>query len=624
MNTRKFSLILLLALTPFLSTATINMKDADIRAFASDVAKISNKTIILDPRVKGKVTVISEQDLDQGETYAVFLSTLRVHGFTAIENNGVVKVVPESGGRSDFSSSLTSPDSLTTEVIRLKQASAKTLAPLIKPIINKQGHITAYEATNTIILADYVGNIERIKNLLLNLDKNPGDTFELVELKNTSSNEITRILNSSYKSSNDTKRNFSIQSVDSSNSVLLRGQSGVLDQIKEVISKLDSSTPKNSNLRVIYLKYANAEEIASILKEISDTLETEGVSTGSVRKKNTNISFHKETNALIISAQPDILESLQSVISQLDIRRAQVLVEALIVELSDSLAKDLGVQYLFTGDGENQPVAIQNFGNQDPNLISIIGSETNSNSTLSSNAASSLLNIQGLAIGVGKMKDDGESFAAILNLVSQDANSNILSTPSVMTMDNEVSSIIVGQEIPITTGETLSSNNSNPFRSVNRQEIGVKLEVKPQINEGNAVKMEINQEVSSVFGPITSNSTDLITNKRQIQTTVMVETGETIVLGGLIDDDVQESEKKVPVLGNIPVLGKLFKTTSTSRTKRNLIVFLRPTIVRDKNEMRSISNRKYNYFEALQNLKEVEGKATPDLSIMEDIVEEGK
>ncbi len=624
MNTRKSSLILLLALTPFLSTATINMKDADIREFASDVAKISNKTIILDPRVKGKVTVISEQDLDQGETYAVFLSTLRVHGFTAIENNGVVKVVPESGGRSDFSSSLTSPDSLTTEVIRLKQASAKTLAPLIKPIINKQGHITAYEATNTIILADYVGNIERIKNLLLNLDKNPGDTFELVELKNTSSNEITRILNSSYKSSNDTKRNFSIQSVDSSNSVLLRGQSGVLDQIKEVISKLDSSTPKNSNLRVIYLKYANAEEIASILKEISDTLETEGVSTGSVRKKNTNISFHKETNALIISAQPDILESLQSVISQLDIRRAQVLVEALIVELSDSLAKDLGVQYLFTGDGENQPVAIQNFGNQDPNLISIIGSETNSNSTLSSNAASSLLNIQGLAIGVGKMKDDGESFAAILNLVSQDANSNILSTPSVMTMDNEVSSIIVGQEIPITTGETLSSNNSNPFRSVNRQEIGVKLEVKPQINEGNAVKMEINQEVSSVFGPITSNSTDLITNKRQIQTTVMVETGETIVLGGLIDDDVQESEKKVPVLGNIPVLGKLFKTTSTSRTKRNLIVFLRPTIVRDKNEMRSISNRKYNYFEALQNLKEVEGKATPDLSIMEDIVEEGK
>lgn len=623
MNTKKTSLVLSIVIASFLNAATINMKDADIREFASDVAKISNKTIILDPRVKGKVTVISDQDLDQGETYAVFLSTLRVHGFTAIENNGVVKVVPESGGRSDFSSSLTSPDTLTTEVIRLKQASAKTLAPLIKPIINKQGHITAYEATNTIILADYIGNIKRIRNLLLNLDKNPGDTFELIKLNNTSSNEITRILNSSYKGSNDSKRNFSIQSVESSNSVLLRGQSGVIDQIKGVISKLDSSAPKNSNLQVIYLKYANAEEIASILKEISDTLETEGASTGTVKKKSTSISFHKETNALIISAQPDILESLQSVISQLDIRRAQVLVEALIVELSDSLAKDLGVQYLFSGDGENQPVAIQNFGNQDPNLISLIGSETNSNTTLSSNAASSLLNIQGLAIGVGKMKDDGESFAAILNLVAQDANSNILSTPSVMTMDNEISSIIVGQEIPITTGETLSSNNSNPFRSVNRQEIGVKLEVKPQINEGNAVKMEINQEVSSVFGPITSTSTDLITNKRQIQTTVMVETGETIVLGGLIDDDVQESEKKVPVLGNIPVLGKLFKSTSTSRTKRNLIVFLRPTIVRDTNEIRSISNRKYNYFEALQNLQDDDGKTIPDLSIMEEILKEG-
>mgnify|MGYP001310247074 FL=1 len=616
-------LLLILSFISFVESATINMKDADIREFAADIAKISNKTIILDPRVKGKVTVISDQDLDEGEAYAVFLSTLRVHGFTAIENNNVVKVMPESGGRSDYSSSVVSPDTLTTEVIRLKQASAKALAPLIKPIINKQGHITAYEATNTIILADYIGNIERVKNLLLNLDKNPGDTFELVSLQNTSSNEITRILNSSYKGSNENKRNFSIQSVDSSNSVLLRGQSGVLEQIKNVIARLDSTTPKNSNLRVIYLKYANAEDIASILKDVSENLETQGASTGSVKEKSTNISFHKETNALIISAQPDIMESLQSVIAQLDIRRAQVLVEALIVELSDTLAKDLGVQYLFSGDGENQPVAIQNFGNQNPDLISIVGSEANQDSNLSANAATSLLNIQGLAIGVGKMKDDGESFAAILNLVSQDANSNILSTPSVMTMDNEISSIIVGQEIPVTTGETLSANNSNPFRSVNRQEIGVKLEVKPQINEGNAVKMEINQEVSSVFGPITSTSTDLITNKRQIQTTVMVETGETIVLGGLIDDDVQESEKKVPVLGNIPLVGRLFKSTSTSRTKRNLIVFLRPTIVRDTDEIRSISSRKYNYFEALQNLQEEQGKVTPDMSQMKDILEQG-
>jgi len=607
-----------------LQSATINMKDADIREFASDIAKISNKTIILDPRVKGKVTVISQQDLKVGEAYAVFLSTLRVHGFTAIENDGVVKVMPESGARSDYSSSLSSPDSLTTAVIRLQQASARTLAPLIKPIINKQGHITAYEPTNTIILADYVGNIERIKSLLLNLDKNPGDTFELVSLKNTSSNEITRILNSSYQGSDNSKRNFSVQSVESSNSVLLRGQSGVLNQIKDVIKRLDSSTPKNSNLRVIYLKYANAEEISGILKEVSETLEMEGASVGSAKEKSTSISFHKETNSLIISAQPDILESLQSVIAQLDIRRAQVLVEALIVELSDNLAKDLGVQYLFTGDGENQPVAIQNFGNQDPNLISIVGSESSDDANLSATAATSLLNIQGLAIGVGKIKNDGESFAAILNLVSQDANSNILSTPSVMTMDNETSSIVVGQEIPVTTGETLSANNSNPFRSVNRQEVGVKLEVKPQINEGNAVKMEINQEVSSIFGPITPNSTDLITNTRKIQTTVMVETGETIILGGLIDDDVQESVKKVPILGNIPLVGRLFQSTSTSRTKRNLIVFLRPTIVRDSDEIRSISNRKYNYFEALQNIQIEEGKITPDISQMKEIMQKDK
>ena len=253
-----------------------------------------------------------------------------------------------------------------------------------------------------------------------------------------------------------------------------------------------------------------------------------------------------------------------------------------------------------------------------------MGSESSDDASLSATAATSLLNIQGLAIGVGKIKNDGESFAAILNLVSQDANSNILSTPSVMTMDNETSSIVVGQEIPVTTGETLSANNSNPFRSVNRQEVGVKLEVKPQINEGNAVKMEINQEVSSIFGPITPNSTDLITNTRKIQTTVMVETGETIILGGLIDDDVQESVKKVPILGNIPLVGRLFQSTSTSRTKRNLIVFLRPTIVRDSDEIRSISNRKYNYFEALQNIQIEEGKITPDISQMKEIMQKDK
>ena len=616
------SVVLLISFA--LNSAQINMRDADIRAFAADMAQISNKTIVLDPRVKGNVTVVSNQDLDAGEAYAVFLSVLRVHGYAAIENNGVVKVMPESGARQDATVNNKNNDSLATEVIRLSQANARVIAPLLKPLVNKQGHIAAYEATNSIIIADYVGNLSRIKSILLELDKNPADTFELIPLDNTSANEVARILGSMWRGDNQMSKSFSAIAVERSNSILLRGQIGVIKQIKRVISRLDSNSSQSSNLKVIYLKYAKAEDLTGILEKVAESLEEE-IPSESSKKNKTSIGFHNDTNALIISAQPDILKSLESVISQLDIRRAQVLVEALIVEISDKLARDIGVQFLFLGDGESSPIATQRFGTPNPDLISTIGAETSEDSTISSTmqtrAANSLLALDGLAVGVARYKASGTSFATILNLIAQDADSNVLSTPSIMTMDNEEASIVVGQEIPITTGETLSGSNSNPFRSVTRQEIGVKLVVRPQINEGNAVKMYINQEVSSIFGPLGEMSTDLITNKRNIKTTVLVEDGETIVLGGLIDDDVQESVKKVPFLGDIPLLGRLFKTTSITRTKRNLMVFLRPTIVRNSEDVRAISNRKYNYFQAIENDLINSGKMVPDITIVKDLLE---
>ncbi len=616
------SVVLLISFA--LNSAQINMRDADIRAFAADMAQISNKTIVLDPRVKGNVTVVSNQDLDAGEAYAVFLSVLRVHGYAAIENNGVVKVMPESGARQDATVNNKNNDSLATEVIRLSQANARVIAPLLKPLVNKQGHIAAYEATNSIIIADYVGNLSRIKSILLELDKNPADTFELIPLDNTSANEVARILGSMWRGDNQMSKSFSAIAVERSNSILLRGQIGVIKQIKRVISRLDSNSSQSSNLKVIYLKYAKAEDLTGILEKVAESLEEE-IPSESSKKNKTSIGFHNDTNALIISAQPDILKSLESVISQLDIRRAQVLVEALIVEISDKLARDIGVQFLFIGDGESSPIATQRFGTPNPDLISTIGAETSEDSTISSTmqtrAANSLLALDGLAVGVARYKASGTSFATILNLIAQDADSNVLSTPSIMTMDNEEASIVVGQEIPITTGETLSGSNSNPFRSVTRQEIGVKLTVRPQINEGNAVKMYINQEVSSIFGPLGEMSTDLITNKRNIKTTVLVEDGETIVLGGLIDDDVQESVKKVPFLGDIPLLGRLFKTTSITRTKRNLMVFLRPTIVRNSEDVRAISNRKYNYFQAIENDLINSGKMVPDITIVKDLLE---
>lgn len=547
-------ILLLISISASLHTTQINMRDADIRIFSADIAKLTNKTIVLDPRIKGNVTVISDQDLDPDEAYAVFLSVLRLHGFSAIQTGDVIKVMPESGARQDASSERISQDSLTTEVIRLSGADARTLVPLLKPLVNKQGHIAAYEPTNSIILADYEGNVYRLKEVLAQLDRSSGS--------------------------------------------------------------------KDTNLKVVYLNYAKASDIQLILEKMATSLENAKASSSSSGLKTTSIESHEDTNALIISAKQDVLAELESVIDQLDIRRAQVLVEAIIVELSDSLAKDLGVQFLFRGDGDNTPLVAQRFGSPNPDLISSVASESladsSGSSALGTAAVNSLLGIEGLAVGVGRINSSGNIFASIINLVAEDSDSNILSTPSIMTLDNEQASIVVGQEIPITTGETLSSSNSNPFRSVNREEVGIKLEVTPQINEGNAVRLTINQEVSSVYGPITPSSTDLITNKRVIKTTVLVEDGDTIVLGGLIDDNVQEIERRVPILGNIPLIGRMFRSTSTSRTKRNLIVFIKPTIIRDSETMRVIGNSKYNFYQNLQEEKINSGEEVPNLEGLKD------
>ena len=434
-KTLLLQILLFICISASIHAAQINMRDADIRIFSADIAKLINKTIILDPRIKGNVTVISNQNLDSDEAYAVFLSVLRLHGFSAIQTGDVIKVMPESGARQDASSERISQDSLTTEVIRLSGADARTLIPLLKPLVNKQGHIAAYEPTNSIILADYEGNVNRLKEVLSQLDRSSGS--------------------------------------------------------------------KDTNLKVVYLNYAKASDIQIILEKMATSLENAKASSSSSGLKTTSIESHEATNALIISAKQDVFTELESVIDQLDIRRAQVLVEAIIVELSDSLAKDLGVQFLFRGDENNTPLVAQRFDSPSPDLITSVASESLNNSSgssaLEAAAANSLLGIEGLALGVGRINSNGNIFASIINLVAEDTDSNILSTPSIMTLDNEQASIVVGQEIPITTGETLSSNNSNPFRSVNREEVGIKLEVKPQINEGNAVKMTINQEVSSVF-----------------------------------------------------------------------------------------------------------------------------
>lgn len=609
---------LILGLSSSLWSVTINMRDADIKSFVSDISSLTGKTFVVDPRVKANVTVISRDDLSIEEAYEIFLSVLSVHGFTAVEQDNAVKIVPASMGRQSFTqvAKPSSPeDALVSTIVRPKQTSANALIPLIRPLINSQGHIAVYTPSNSLILTDRSANIKRIKQLVEELDKNPADVYEIVKLKNSSSSQIAKLIDKVFaeNSGGMAPNDFNAYAIERSNSILLFGDNEIVERMKAVVIKLDVKDQGSSSLKVVYLKYADAKELVELLNKMAPNIDEK-----SSNKGKTSISAHEETNSLIISAEPDVMTSITGIISQLDIRRAQVLVEAIIVEISDKLSKDLGFQLLFSGEGSNTPIASQRFGNPTPDLSAIVGGLVPGGGATA--VLSTLLSLDGFAAGVGKFKKGEDSFAAILNVLAKNSDSNVLSTPSILTMDNEQSSIIVGQEIPITTGESLGTNNSNPFRTINRQEIGIKLSVKPQINEGNSIKLDIQQEVSSLSGPITAGSAEIVTNKRAIETVVMVEDNQTIVLGGLIDDDIQESVRKIPLLGDIPLLGKAFRQEQTTISKKNLVVFLKPTIIRNSEDMQALTNTKYEYLRAQEMLRDKKGKTSPDLDLLEKII----
>ena len=601
------------------------MRDADLRAFISDISSLTGKTFIIDPRINAKITIISQEDLSIDEAYEVFLSVLAVNGYTAIEQDNATKIVPEISGRqavNSFLRSNTPTDNYVTDIVRPNSASVTSLISVLRPILSPQGHLAVYEPNNSLIIADRAGNVRKIIAIVNELDKMPGEKYELIQLSYSSSKEVSKIIDKLFNDNSGgmNPNQFTSYSIDRTNSILLVGDLPIVERMKNLVQSLDTEQTGSSTLKVKYLKYADAKSLEKILKNLSENFSTQG---GVNTKIPTSIEAHEGTNSLVISADPDVMSAMENVISSLDIKRAQVLVEAIIVEISDSLARELGVQILFSGDGSNTPVVSQRFGNPNPDLTAIVGGEVyDTTSGLSSlpATAQSLLTLDGFAAGVGKYTKDEKSFAAILNVLRKDSDSNVLSTPSILTMDNEESSIIVGQEIPITTGESLGTDNTNPFRTVSREEVGIKLLVKPQINEGNSIRLDIEQEVSSVFGPLTIGASEIATNKREIKTAVMVEDSEIIVLGGLISDDVQEFERKVPLLGDIPLLGRLFKSTTSSRSKKNLVVFLKPTIVRNVSDMQMITNEKYNLLKAEQILNSKKGRATPNLKVLEDLI----
>ena len=599
---KKLIFTVLLSLSLAAQDQNIFYKDADIKTFAQDIALLTDKTIILDPRVKGVISIYSDAPLDSESIWEVFISTMEVQGYNVLKDGDIYRVIPSQEGIKNFTEDGNLQGSIDSEVIKLRFSSAKDIVNAVKPIVGVRSYIVALNNDREVLIADDEDNIRRVKDIIRTLDSELDTSISEFKLKNLSAIEALRLINSLKSDPNTRFDKLAVATFQGSNKLIFSGPLEIVTRAKRVISQLDLDNNLNENTKVIYLNYSKAEDILKILKDVSSSFNQEQ----NIDYK-TVITSHEETNSIVIRSNPQTIKTLSSIVEQLDIRRPQVFVEAIIVEISDESAKALGVDTIYSGDStDNIPVALTRFpSTNSPDLLALAASaDDDSNLGASTSAASSLLGTRGLVAGVGNLIDGEDNFAMLLSVLREDQNSNILSTPSAVVMDNEEASLLVGQEIPVTTGESLGTNNLTPFRTTSREEIGIKLEVKPQINEADSVALFIRQEVSSIAGSQLPNSSDLITNKREIETTVLADNGEILVLGGLISEDVQESINKVPLLGDLPIIGALFRSSAMSVQEKNLMIFLRPTILRDSITTKDLSQEKFNLIRAKQLLDE--------------------
>jgi len=604
----------------------LNLEDADIRAVVDEMAMRTGRTFVLDPAVQGRVTVKAPNTdrVCADEAWALFQAALRANKFVATPmGDGLYRIVPlQDGARTAGPVGDGSGSDLTTQIVRLRYVDAREAAANLAQIIGNNGVVSPVRTGNAVIIVDTADNAARILKVLEELDKDTS-IYRTVPLKHASAAEIAQIvrqLASDISEESANKAAFSVVPVDASNSLLIRAEPSLMNRLALVIKELDQYGEATSDLSVVHLKHADAEELAPLLTEVANNTAASAAD-GPVVRNRATISFHKPTNAIIINGDANIQRTLKNVIEQLDVRRSQVLVEAIIVEVSDTTARELGVQYFLTGSEEKGvPFSATNFSSAAPNIYAAAGAALirgggyptgltgddaeSAASDLANIALDSLLGASGFSIGGGTDLGGGNIFGAILTAIKNDTDSNVLSTPSVVTLDNETARLQVGQEIPITTGEAIGDNFSNAFRTVNREQVGVILEVTPQINDGDTVTLEITQEISSIAGPILSTSTDLITNKREITTTALIDDGDILVIGGLIDDTRENKEEKIPLLGDIPIAGNLFKSTSKERRRQNLMVFIRPTIIRDRDTANAATRKKFDYMRARELLRD--------------------
>jgi general secretion pathway protein D len=651
------------AVTPFApawAQQVINLRDADIRAFIQDAARVTGRTFIIDPAVTGRVSVVTQRPLSSSEYFELFLSTMRANGFAVVPTpGGALRIQPVAGAASTAPVGVrrAGPAGFVTEIFRVRHIDPAAAVDTLRPLVSHDGAITA--SRSSIVVSDFADNIGRIRQVLARIDVD-NQTTRVIDLDHSGAREIAAAL------SQLAPEGISVVPIDSSNAIVLRGDAPSVAQLAAIAADLDRRAEHGSEIRVVFLEHADAEQLLPVLQQVIGQSATTAPSAPRSRLSSPNssstisgtsnngganaarpatsapppvapppaassggggttaggrnavVTRFEGANAIVISAPPDIQRTLSEVIRQLDVRQRQVLVEAIIVEISDTAAQQLGVQLFLSGlRGSNIPFGITNFSNANPNIGTIAGAvaarqlggttttvttATGSTTTtttgpgtdLINTAASTLSGINGGVAGLA-LQSGNAIFGAILNAVRSDNQSNILSTPSILTLDNVEGHILVGQEIPVTTGEALSPNFDNTFRTVQRQNVGITLQVRPQINAGGTIKLDLRVEVSSIAGPVSSSFQDLILNKREIENTITVDEGDIVGIGGLLDDNDRRTLDRVPLLGDIPIVGNLFRSRGRSRARTNLMVFIRPTIIRTAEDAQEMTARRYNY-----------------------------
>jgi general secretion pathway protein D len=582
---------------------TPNFKDADITQVIEAVAAATGRNIIVDPRVRAQVTMLSSTPMTPDAFYEAFLALLQVHGFVAAPSGDVLKIIPDANSRTmpgnDLPDRLSATsDEIVTQVVSVTNVSAAQLVAILRPLMPQNAHLAAYPSSNMLILADRANNVNRMLRIIRRIDQASDADIEVVAMQNASAAEVVRTmtaLNPAQASAEGGMSPLRVVADDRSNSILLAGDKTQRLRARTLIAYLDTPLASGGDTRVRYLRYADAEKIAAKLKEqvqgVTAGAPAAGTTTSASADRSTIIWAEPETNALVITAPAKTMNSLMAVIDKLDIRRAQVIVEAIIVEVSADKSAELGVNWLI--DGSNADNAVGGF-------IEPVGGVSIVDLARAATDPTTLTSVpRGTTVGVGRLGSGGVDFAAVLRALRGDSTTNIIATPSIVTMDNQEAEIKVAQEVPFVTGQYTSTggntgNNLNPFQTIQRQEVGTILKITPQINEGDSVMLKIEQESSSIAAT-SSGAVDLVTNKRTISTHVLIEDGGTVVLGGLIQDSQTGGEQRVPFLGRIPVVGEAFKSRSAKKTKTNLMVFIQPRILRDGLDAAFETNQKYNY-----------------------------